>query len=61
MQSPQTTVEHTSADGRVVLTNAKFKCTGPCGKWKSAKAFGLRKMRDGTVRNQAQCKDCRSR
>ena len=58
MQTPQTTVEHASG---VVLTNAKFKCTGPCGKWKPAAKFGLRKMRNGTVRNQAHCKDCRSR
>lgn len=59
MQTPRTTVEHVT--GNVVLTNAKFKCTGPCGKWKPAADFGLRQMRGGQVRNQAQCKDCRRR
>lgn len=43
---------------RVVLTNAKFRCT-KCKKWKAASAFGFRKMEDGTVRNQAQCSSCR--
>jgi len=46
------------ADGGVVLTNAKFKCTN-CKKWKGARAFGLRTMKDGTIRNQSQCIACR--
>jgi len=45
----------------VVLINAKFLCTGPCGKWKWGSEVGLRKMGDGTVRNQAQCKECRGK
>ena len=45
-------------DGSVILTNAKFRCTG-CGKWKPASEVGLRKMASGVVRNQAQCQDCR--
>lgn len=61
MQTPQTTVEHTSGSSHVVLTNAKFKCTGPCGKWKPASKFGLRKMRSGTIRNQPRCLACRQR
>lgn len=52
---PRTTVEHESG---VVLTNAKFRCT-KCRQWKPAADHGLRKMNDGTVRNQAQCADCR--
>lgn len=51
-----TTVAHRSG---VVLTNAKFQCTD-CQKWKAAGEFGLRKMGDGKVRNQAQCKGCRA-
>lgn len=50
-----TTVEHRSG---VVLTNARFRCTH-CRQWKPAASFGLRKMNDGKVRNQAQCKECR--
>ena len=43
----------------VTLNNAKFRCT-KCRKWKAASDFGnLRKMRDGTIRNQSQCIDCR--
>ena len=43
---------------KVVLKRAKFTCT-KCGKTKAGSAFGLRKMADGTVRNQAQCISCR--
>ena len=52
-----TTVRHRT--GNVVLTNAKFQCTD-CKQWKGAKQFGLRRMQSGTIRNQAQCNDCRS-
>ncbi len=55
---PRTTVS--SADGKVVLTNVKFKCQGPCGKWKSGSEIGLRKMGDGGYRNQSRCRDCRN-
>jgi len=44
---------------RVVLIGAKFTCT-KCKRTKAATKFGLRKMADGTVRNQAQCCKCRS-
>jgi len=47
---------------KVVVTNAKFKCTN-CGKWKPASKFGFRKVENAygtTVRNQSQCTDCRS-
>jgi len=44
----------------VVLTNAKFQCTD-CKEWKPAKEFGLRKTKDGVVRNQPQCKPCRGK
>lgn len=47
-----------SADGKVVLTGARFKCTH-CGKVKPASHFGIRKMPDGVYRNQAQCIECR--
>jgi len=50
------TVAH--RQGGVVITNAKFKCT-KCKKWKPAAEFGLRKMGDGKIRNQAQCTVCR--
>ena len=56
--TPRTTV--TSADGKVVLTNVKFKCTS-CEKWKSGSEIGLRKMSDGSYRNQSRCTDCRAR
>lgn len=46
--------------GNVVLNNVMFQCTD-CGKWKAGYAFGLRKMKDGKIRNQAQCKVCRSK
>jgi len=45
--------------GRLVLTNAFFKCTGPCGRTKPASEFGVRKMPNGETRNQSQCKKCR--
>lgn len=43
----------------VVLSGARFCCTG-CQEWKSGSDFGLRKMADGKIRNQAQCSSCRS-
>lgn len=59
----QETLVHESGVGRsrvrVVLTNGRFQCT-KCRRWKSAQAFGLRTMDNGTVRNQAQCKSCRA-
>ena len=48
-----------SYEGEVVLRGARFHCT-KCGKWKDGSKFGLRKMRDGTIRNQAQCNGCRA-
>lgn len=51
-----TTVSHHAG---VVITNARFRCTR-CRQWKPASVFGLRKMPDGKVRNQAQCSGCRS-
>ena len=53
-----TSVKHKT--GKVVLTNSAFQCTA-CGKWKPGEEFGLRKMKDGIIRNQAQCKKCRSK
>lgn len=44
----------------VVLSNAKFYCPG-CEKWKLGSEFGLRKMPNGTVRNQARCVECRGK
>ena len=59
----QATLVHESGTGRsrvrVVLTHGRFQCT-KCRRWKPAQAFGLRTMPDGTVRNQAQCKSCRT-
>jgi hypothetical protein len=52
------TVRHKA--GKVALTNAQFQCTD-CQKWKPAEDFGLRRMKDGIIRNQAQCKKCRSK
>lgn len=43
----------------VAITNAKFRCT-KCRKWKPASKFGLRCMDDDVIRNQPQCKKCRS-
>ena len=42
----------------VKLTNCKFRCT-KCEKWKPAAEFGLRCVRE-VIRNQPQCKSCRS-
>lgn len=42
----------------VVLTGASFRCAH-CGKLKPASHFGLRKMADGTIRNQPRCRVCR--
>lgn len=53
-----TTVTHRT--GKVVLTNAYFECTD-CRKLKPGKHFGLRRMRNGEIRNQPQCKTCRSK
>ena len=49
-----------AGDGSVVILGAFFKCT-KCGELKEAIHFGtkLRKMADGTYRNQAQCSSCR--
>lgn len=58
MTTANTTVRH--RQGHVVLTNTQFQCTD-CGKWKPAGAFGLRRMADGMIRNQAQCKTCRTK
>ena len=30
-----------------------------CGKIKPLSEFGFRKMKDGTIRNQSWCKECR--
>jgi len=42
----------------VILAGAKFTCT-KCKKTKDASDFGMRKMANGEIRNQAQCKTCR--
>lgn len=44
----------------VILTNVKFRCTN-CKRTLPGSLFGLRKMEDGTIRNQPQCQSCRSR
>lgn len=46
------------AIGNVILSGAKFQCT-KCLLWKPASAFGLRRMGNGTIRNQPQCMTCR--
>jgi len=45
---------------KVVLTGVSFECTN-CEEVKPASEFGTRKMPGGVVRNQPQCKACRSR
>ena len=52
--------DYTSHDGTVTVTlyDAAFTCT-KCRKIKPASEVGLRKMKDGVVRNQPQCKSCR--
>jgi len=42
------------------LAGCKFDCTH-CLRTKPAADFGMRTMPDGSIRNQAQCKVCRSR
>ena len=44
----------------VVLRGAHFTCT-ECEQAKAASEFGLRRMSNGIIRNQAQCIACRSR
>jgi len=44
----------------VVLHGAQFTCTA-CQNTKPASEFGLRRMSNGIIRNQAQCIPCRSR
>ena len=44
---------------RVVLTNAKFRCT-KCKRWKGARHFGLRRMKWNVVRQIPQCTTCRN-
>ena len=52
--------DRVSYDDAVVLTNTS--CTCPrCGETKPASDFGLRRMSDGSIRNQSWCKVCRSR
>ena len=48
-----------NGDAEVHLRNAYFRCT-KCRRLKGASHFGLRRMKSGVVRNQAQCKPCRS-
>lgn len=56
MQDEDTTTRHRG--GKVILTNVQFKCTD-CKRWKGGDQFGLRKMANGEIRNQPQCKVCR--
>jgi hypothetical protein len=57
---PDYTVEYPL---NVRLTSCKFRCT-KCGKWKPAAQVGLRCVTnaagDDIIRNQPQCKSCRS-
>jgi transposase-like protein len=53
-----TTIRHRT--GKVVLTNAYFRCTD-CKRTRAGKHFGLRRMRNGVIRNQPQCSECRSK
>lgn len=53
-------VKKKAGNVEVVLRGAYFHCT-KCNTIKPADQFGLRKMGDGTVRNQAQCSACRKR
>jgi hypothetical protein len=57
-EDASTTLRHRT--GKIVLTNARFQCTD-CGGWKDAQHFGLRRMKGGEIRNQPQCKECRSK
>jgi len=56
-------LEYDNGDVRVVLTDAKFRCT-KCTKWKPASKFGLRNMsqpeHQPIIRQIPQCKDCRN-
>ena len=45
----------------LVLHGAQFRCTC-CGNWKRASEFGmLNDAEGGMIRNQPQCRVCRSR
>jgi len=44
---------------KVVLIDALIRCTS-CGGYKPASEVGFRRMKDGVLRNQPQCKACRA-
>jgi hypothetical protein len=54
------TIRYASAGGEVtvILIGCQFLCTA-CEQWKPGGEFGLRRMQDGSIRNQPQCKPCR--
>ncbi len=51
-------LEVTALGIRIVLCGVMAACT-KCRDTKPIEEFGLRVMGDGTIRNQAQCTDCR--
>jgi Pyruvate/2-oxoacid:ferredoxin oxidoreductase delta subunit len=57
---PKDTMEYTVKKPvtKVVLIDALIRCN-LCGGYKPASQVGFRRMKDGTLRNQAQCKACR--
>lgn len=52
--------EFTSREGTIVRLIDCFSLCTKCGAVKAMSDFGLRTMPDGTIRNQPQCKQCRS-
>lgn len=57
---PRDRVEYENQSSRVILLGSYFKCTY-CNCLRPGSEFGLRKMQDGSIRNQAQCSSCRGR
>ncbi len=54
------TTEYEGTTFDVILRNSYFRCT-KCRRLKGGSHFGLRRMKGNVVRNQAQCRPCRSR
>jgi hypothetical protein len=51
----------TSSAAEVVGNRLVTCCSGPCRSQFPLSAMGLRTMRDGSLRNQPQCPECRGR
>jgi hypothetical protein len=56
-----TTLTITSSELTLEQDDLVSACSGPCGRHFPVHHMGLRKMGDGSLRNQPQCPECRAR